>query len=81
LSLDGTTKKLNQVNNLFTGLGESAFAAYMEHTGKTTIGAEDMDDVSAFIAENPHVMKVSMGGRAVSLTDLKTVEEELMLVA
>ena len=81
LSIDGTTKKLNQVNNLFTGLGESAFKAYLEHTGKTTIGAEDMDDVSAFIAENPEVMKVSVGGRAVSLTDLKTVEEELMLVA
>ena len=81
LSIDGTTKKLNQVNSLFTGLGESAFAAYLEHTGKTTIGAEDMDDVSAFIAENPHVMKISIGGRAVSLSEQRTIEEELGLVA
>ena len=81
LSLDGTTKKLNQVNNLFTGLGESAFKAYLQHTGKTTIGAEDMDDVSAFIAANPEVMKVSIGGRAVSLTEVPTVEEALMLTA
>ena len=72
---------MNQVNNLFTGLGESAFKAYLEHTGKTTIGADDMDDVSAFIAENPHVMKVSMGGRAVSLTDVRGIEEDLGLVA
>ena len=52
LSIDGTTKKLQQTNSLFMGICNSAYEAYMEATGATEIGEADLPKVAQFIQEN-----------------------------
>ena len=80
LSLDGTTKKLQVVNNLFTSLGESAYSAYSKETGNDALNMSDLPDVANYVSAHPEVLQVGLGGRTKSLIDIPTVEESLLLV-
>ena len=91
LSIDGTTKKLQQTNNLFMGICNSAYEAYMEATGATEIGEADLPKVAQFIQENTvyddkgsiisSPLKVALGkNQTKALHEIPTVEETLLLV-
>ena len=81
LSLEGTTKKLQTINDMFTGLCDSAYEAYMESTGADALTVADMPKVAQFVTENPHVLKVGLGNnRSKALVDIPTVEESLLVV-
>jgi len=79
LSIDGMTKKLTSVNNMFTGLGESVYSAYLEHTGQEKLSQADLPLVAEFVRQNPDVIEVAIGGRSTALCDVPTVEESLMI--
>jgi len=90
LSIDGTTKKLQQTNNLFMGICNSAYEAYMEATGATEIGEADLPKVAQFIQENTvyddkgniisSPLKVGLGKNQMkALHEIPTVEETLLL--
>ena len=91
LSIDGTTKKLQQTNNLFMGICNSAYEAYMEATGATEISEADLPKVAQFIQENTikdekgniisSPLKVGLGKNQLKpLHEIPTVEEALLLV-
>jgi len=91
LSIDGTTKKLQQTNSLFMGICNSAYEAYMEATGATEIGEADLPKVAQFIQENTikdekgniisSPLKVGLGKNQMKpLHEIPTVEEALLLV-
>ena len=80
LSLDGTTRKLQVVNNLFTSLGESAYSAYSEATGNDALDMSDLPDVANFVSAHPEVLQVGLGGRTKALVEIPTVEEALLVV-
>ena len=90
LSIDGTTKKLQQTNSLFMGICNSAYEAYMEATGATEIGEADLPKVAQFVQENTiyddkgnitsSPLKVGLGKNQMkALHEIPTVEETLLL--
>ena len=80
LSLEGTTKKLGRINDMFTGLCDSAYEAYLESTGQDALSMTDLPKVAQFVTENPEVLKVGLGNRSKALMDIPTVEESLLVV-
>lgn len=79
LTIDSMTKKLTAVNSMFTGLGESVYSAYLEHTGQEKLSQSDLPLVAEFVKQNPDVIEVAIGGRRTALSDVPTVEESLMI--
>ena len=51
-------KKSVKATNFFENIAEESVKTYLQHTGKETLGAEDMADFKQYFADNPSAIKV-----------------------